>query len=245
MRMLVSLVSFVVLGCGGEKPKTRDDVANAYGPTLKPRMAQLAAVGKRAETATVEPLGDPGSGPSGVDVDYADKKGNGVVVQLDDLKDLDTDATPELRVIDKDNDSVRIAKTFVGPAKLGLSAGDWAIFEPHLKTVVEAKYAVVIVVDSVKLPSLSLGRTEFTPGTAEATALLLEIENQKTHGGVKVTATNSDQVRTNKVSGMGASEELERKLVEDLRGQLGKALSDAMKKRWPGMDAPYHWGGGW
>jgi hypothetical protein len=111
--------------------------------------------------------------------------------------------------------------------------------------LVDAKYAVVFVLENVKLPVMSLGGTEFTPGSADAYAMLFEIEGVKSHGGVKVSATNSAEVMTKKVSGAGASEELQRKLVEDLRGQLGKALSEAIRKRWPGADAPYHWGGGW
>src|SRR5688500_17447345 len=115
MRMLIPML---LAACGGssEPTKTRDDLVKAYGPKLQPRMAVLVEAGKTADAATV--LDQAGSFED-LDVDYTDNRGNGVVVQLEDLQDLATDATPELRMIEQDRDSVRIAKTFAGPRSSG------------------------------------------------------------------------------------------------------------------------------
>jgi hypothetical protein len=248
MKLYVAL-AVVLVGCGGGgKAKTHQDLEAEYGAKLKPRMEALVAAGKVAEQNRFIGLGSPGGPPEDVDVDYndeADKRtGNTVIVQIDDLASLTEDAKPAFRFADLEHDEVRTAKAWTG-ASLGLSSGNWVVFEDDLQHVIGAKYVLVVFPTVTSMPSMGLGGTEFSPGEATATVVLVEIAGAKPHGGFEVKATNSAEIMTKRTSGLGAAEEKQRKIEADLAAQLGKAIAGGIQKRWKNAKAPYNWGFGY
>lgn len=233
------LVAVAVVGCGGGgKVKTPQDVEKEYGPKLYPRLDALVAAGKVAK-ANDWSLGESGTGPTDLVASSDPKTSNTLVVHAEDLEDLTSDAKPPLRFMELSEDALRIAKSWKG-AKVGLQAADFSVFEDELQRVIGAKYVVVVVPGAYKAPDMGIGTT-FTPGTAEATAVLVEIEGAKHLGGVRVTATNKPEVGATKVSGTGALEQRQRTVVADLTYQYSHAIAEGLRGRWKGAQAPQAW----
>ncbi len=239
MLKLCAVVAVVLAGCGGgSKVKTPQDLEKEYGPKLFPRLDALVAAGKVAK-ANDGSLGEPGTGPADL-VESADPKAsNTLVVHAEDLDDLTTDATPQVRFMELAQDALRIAKSWKG-ARVGLKSGDFGEFEDELQRVIGAKYVVVVIPSAYKAPDMGIGGT-FTPGAAEATAVLVEIEGAKHLGGVRVTATNKPEVAAVKVSGTGALEQRQRTVTADLTFQYSRAIADGVRTRWKGAQIPMAW----
>lgn len=232
-------LALALAGCGGGgKVKTPQDLEKAYGPKLFPRLDALVAAGKVAK-ANDWSLGEPGSGPTDLAATSDPKTSNTLVVHAEDLEDLASDPKVPLRFMDLDEDALRVAKSWKG-ARVGLQASDFSVFEDELQRVIGAKYVVVVIPSSYKPADMGIGTT-FTPGTAEATAVLVEIDGAKHLGGVRVSASNRPEVAATKVSGTGALEQRQRTVDADLRYQYSRAIAEGMRGRWKGAQAPMAW----
>lgn len=235
-RLAIGVVAMI--GCGGSTVKTPQDLEREYGPKLFPRMDAIVAAGKIARANESAP-GEPGAGPTDLVVATDPKVNNTLVVHAEDLEDLTTDAKPAVRFMELAEDPFRIAKSWKG-ARVGLKASDFSVFEDELQRVIGARYLLVVLPTRYAPPDMGLGTT-FTPGTAEATAVLVEIEGAKALGSVRVTATNKPEVGAAKVSGMGALEQRQRTVEADLTFQYSRAISESFRARWKGAQAPSAW----
>jgi hypothetical protein len=248
------VVAVALFGCE-PKSRTRDDVEKAWGAKLRARMAELVTIGQVARdneivgNVRVAKLAEAGGpvvekvGPSDIDVDYNDDKraGNTIIVQIDDLADVASDASPSFRFAELLNDDLRVAKMFAGvPIKANFTDA-MALLEPAVKHVVEAKYVLVVNPLQTKMPIAGVGASDYTAGAAQATVVLVEVAGAKHLGGITVEATSSPEIR---VSGQ-SFDTVQDKLHKDLGAQLGKAISDGIRTRWTNAEAPYNWGLGW
>ncbi|MFN0252933.1 MAG: hypothetical protein ACKV2T_39025 [Kofleriaceae bacterium] len=252
--IVVAVVAVAVIQAGCEPPsRTRADVEKAWGAQLRARMAELVTIGQVARdnevVGNVRILRAAEAGgpvvekvePSDIDVDYNDDKhtGNSIIVQLDDLADMAADASPIFRFAELMN--LRMAKMFAGVPIQANFSDSMALLEPAVKHVVEAKYVLVVNPMQTKMPIAGVGASDYTPGAAQATVVLVEVAGAKHLGGITVHATSSAEIR---VSGQ-SFDAVQGKLDKDLGAQLGKAISDGIRMRWTNAQAPYNWGLGW
>lgn len=253
MKALISVAAICVVACGSSsKDKTREQLAKEYGPKLDARLDKLVAA-NRAGRAALDALGAPGDAQLALDFNFkaADRHPNAIAAHTEDLEDAKKPAAsddpgdrilsggPKLVFAENDDNHVYLAKSVLGVEKLVSYYHEYP-----LKQILDAKYVLVVYPKSFTPPSTGLGGSDFKPGAAAATAVLVEIETGKALGGFDVTATNSEEVSVNVRKRDGASD-AEDKIRDDLYAQIGKAIADGISKRWPGAKTPSNWGHGY
>jgi len=144
-----------------------------------------------------------------------------------------SDGTPGLRFIEKDRDVVRIGKTLVGvKTDLTGTINNWPGYERYLKKLEEAQYVLVVRSEDVRLPIKF--STSFTPGTVRSSAVLFEIATAKPLGRIAIDARSDDKMIAQNVDGhLGAEAQYQSRLEADLGAKWGKAVADAVGKKWP------------
>lgn len=229
-----------LVACGKDStPKTRQQLQKEYGDKLTARLDKLAAA-SLAGRVGMSSLGTPGDQQLALDFTVLGEKPkpNAMAVHTGDIEDPKAAATYTDVVFAEDMyNQVKNAKYV-----LGVEPSMSHAREDHVKQVLDVKYVLVVYPTEYRAPRAGL--SDFTPGLARGTAVLVEIETGKPLGGFEFAASNDEEVFVKVRQSDGASD-AEDKVKKDLWANTGKAISEGIAKRWPGAKAPYNYGHGW
>jgi len=205
-------------------------VADRYRERLLPKLEALVAIAQVAEEQAWMTVGWP---TDPVAPDFDDAAGDAVVVMRDDLRDLHTAPYVRLRCTSLDFDPVRVAVQMLGlatPERECLDAPDLKFYVRHLEQLARARYALIVVMHEVRLPSTE-GAASFEAGRVHGAALLFEIESRELRGAFEYHAENSWQLK-------GNDRTIDDKLRADLASRFSNAIVRGIGERFPAGRAP-------
>jgi hypothetical protein len=238
-------VVVVAMLCACSFPMSYDEATEKYAKKLEPRITAMLAAAKVAETKRSDAQPTTRA-PTGIDLSYEDEpakpSGNAVLAQAEDLEALDRNGNPLGRFTELYFDHVRVAKALLG-APIDFKYSDWRARRSQVEHVLGAKYVFVVSVTRWREPTTNRHDGNYTPGSASARVSLVEIDSGTWHGNLDVEATNSiaPAERDRLLHIDTNADAWQARVLDNLRGELGRAIAGAIKKRWK-AEVPYNWG---
>jgi len=237
------LIMTVMAGCGSS-PK--DMVAKHRAELVAKldsfdRIASQLATLKAATGAITIPAGAPTVELPDLKEAREKEVHNTLVFAADDFLDPDNkeDTFSDMY---EDRFSLQMVQKMV---RQGAFDGDERKLRRALELILRARYAVVLCTTKIDIPEIirenpvseSSVHATFKPGHFEGNAQIFDLAKGDLLGGFMISADSSKECRSYTAGG-NVSDELQKRVIGDLRSQVRVALSGGIRKNIPGARVP-------